>query len=91
MADKAGRNLLELDSEKAAAIAKLKGDLKTFKRQRARYYSQLESVRKNKEIESSSIQSDFSALQEFFPNADINTQKLIEIEAFHKDLTATKT
>ena len=87
MADKAGRNLLELDSEKAAAIAKLKGDLKTFKRQRARYYSQLESVRKNKEIESSSIQSDFSALQEFFPNADINIQKLFEVEAFHKDLT----
>lgn len=88
MAEKAGRNLLELDSEKAAAIAKLKGDLKTFKRQRARYYSQLDSVRKNKDIEASSIQNDFSALQEFFPNAEINVERLEQIEAFHKDLTA---
>ena len=87
MAEKAGRNLLELDSEKAAAIAKLKGDLKTFKRQRARYYSQLDSVRKNKDIEASSIQNDFSALQEFFPNAEINVERLAQIEAFHKDLT----
>ena len=88
LAEKAGRNLLELDSEKAAAIAKLKGDLKTFKRQRARYFSQLESVQKNKEIESSSIQADFSALQEFFPNAEINVERLMQVEAFHKDLTS---
>ena len=34
LAEKAGKNLLELDSEKASAIARLKGDLKIFKRQR---------------------------------------------------------
>ncbi|MCR5786403.1 MAG: DUF2326 domain-containing protein [Acholeplasmatales bacterium] len=87
LAEKAGKNLLELDSEKAAAIAKLKGDLKTFKRQRGKYYNQLDSIKKNREIESSSIQNDFSALQEFFPNAELSIERLQQIEAFHKDLT----
>lgn len=87
LADKAGKNLLELDSKKAAAIAKLKGDLKTFKRQQGKYYNQLDLIKKNKEIESSSIQNDFSALQEFFPNAELSIERLQQVEAFHKDLT----
>lgn len=88
LADKAGKNLLELDSEKASAIAKLKGDLKTFKRQRGRYYNQLDAVKKNNEIESSSIQSDFSSLKEFFTEAELSYDRLAEVEAFHKNLTS---
>ena len=45
LAEKAGKNLLELDSEKASAIARLKGDLKIFKRQRGRYYIQLTDIK----------------------------------------------
>ena len=88
LAEKAGKNLLELDSEKASAIARLKGDLKIFKRQRGRYYSQLDAIKKNKEIEAASIQSDFSALKEFFPEAELSYDRLVEVEAFHKDLTS---
>ena len=88
LAEKAGKNLLELDSEKASAIARLKGDLKIFKRQRGRYYSQLDAIKKNKEIEAASVQSDFSALKEFFPEAELSYERLAEVEAFHKDLTS---
>ena len=88
LAEKAGKNLLELDSEKASAIARLKGDLKIFKRQRGRYYSQLDAIKKNKEIEAASVQSDFSALKEFFPEAELSYDRLVEVETFHKDLTS---
>lgn len=88
LADKAGKNILELDSEKASAVAKLKGDLKAFKRQRGRYYNQLDAVKKNKEIEAATVQSDFSALKEFFPEAELSYDRLAEVEAFHKDLTS---
>lgn len=85
MADKAGKNLLELDSEKAAAISQLKQELRNFKRQRAKYYNQLDAIKRNKEIETPSIQSDFAALKEFFPELDESRLELVE--SFHKELT----
>lgn len=88
LADKAGKNLLELDSEKALIISELKNELKSFKRQRGKYFSQLESIKKNKEIKSSSIRNDFTLLKDFFPNVEINIQKLEEIESFHKGITS---
>ena len=88
LAKSTNNNLLELDSEKAEIISNLKSELTIFKRQRGKYYSQLDSIKKNKEIKSSSIQNNFNDLEEFFPNASINIEKLQAIENFHKGITS---
>lgn len=87
MAEKSHKNLLELNSEKALAIKDLKAQLSQFKRQRGRFYDQLNTIKKNKEFKSVVLQNDFSALEEFFPN-QVSIERLQTIESFHKNITS---
>lgn len=86
LADKSSKALLDLDSQKAAAISELKGELSTFRRQRGKLYTQLDLIKKDKEMDEATYQGDFSMLKEFFPNVD--EARLRTVESFHKDISA---
>ncbi len=86
LAEKSSKNILDLDSEKAAAISELKGQLSTFKRQRGKLYTQLDLIKKDKDMDTATYQSDFSVLKEFFPN--VNEDRLKTVEDFHKDISS---
>ncbi len=87
LAEKSSKNLLDLDSEKAAYASQLKAQLTVFRRQRGKLYSQLEALQKNKDLDTTTIQNDFSALSDFFPN-QIDVERLKSIESFHKTISS---
>ncbi|MEF9984674.1 MAG: DUF2326 domain-containing protein [Oscillospiraceae bacterium] len=77
-------NLLDLDSLKTDELLKLKQDLSVAKRQRSKFYSQLERINLNIS-ENTNIKPDkFDELLSFFPNAEVRS--LSEIENFHKEI-----
>ena len=86
LAEKSSKDILDLDSEKAAAISELKGQLSTFRRQRGKLYTQLDLIKKDKEMDAATYQGDFSVLKEFFP--DVNEDRLKTVETFHKDISS---
>lgn len=85
LADKSSKNLLDLDSEKASVILKLKNELSSFRKQRSKLYYKLNNLRKDNSAENKKYQADFSMLKEFFPN--VNEERLQTVELFHKDIT----
>ncbi len=90
LAEKSSKNLLDLDSEKAAYASQLKAQLTIFRRQRGKLYSQLEALQKNKDLNTTTIQNDFSALSDFFPD-QLNVDRLKTIETFHKTISSILT
>lgn len=85
LAERSSRNLLDMDSESSAALSELKAELSKFKRQRSKLYTQLNKIKQDKETGSATYRGDFSVLQEFFP--DVNVERLKTVEEFHKDIS----
>lgn len=86
LAAKSSQGLLELDSFQAEQLSALKHKYSGFKRQRTRLYSQLKSIRSDKDYGKKSYQSGYEELEQFFPC--VNTQRLKNIENFHRQLSS---
>lgn len=77
-------NLLDIDSEKAEEVIKLKQRLSIAKRKRSKYYSQYVTIENNMK-ENSTIRSEqFDDLLRFFPDANI--RNITEVEKFHYEI-----
>ncbi|SYX85305.1 DUF2326 domain-containing protein [Paenibacillus alvei] len=77
-------NLLDIDSEKAEEVIKLKQRLSIAKRQRSKYYSQYVTIENNMKENSLLRSEQFDDLLRFFPNADIRS--IAEVEKFHHEI-----
>lgn len=86
LADRSERGLLDLPAEKAEQIARLKDQVSALKRNRSRYYNQLNAYKKDAEYEVVGLKNDFSDLTEYFNN--VNLDNLVQIEEFHRKITA---
>ncbi|MBR0295064.1 MAG: DUF2326 domain-containing protein [Bacilli bacterium] len=86
LADRSERGLLDLPAEKAEEITRLKDQITALKRNRSRYYNQLNAFKKDAEFEVSGLKSDFSDLTTYFDNVDLAS--LQEIEEFHRKISA---
>ena len=76
--------LADIDPVTADHAAKLKRDISSLRRSRGRLATQLATMRDDLGIGQYKGTSDYSKLQEFFPNVAI--RRLEEIEEFHKRL-----
>lgn len=76
--------LADIDPVTADHAAKLKRDISSLRRSRGRLATQLATMRDDLGIEQYKGASDYSKLQEFFPNVAV--RRLEEIEEFHKRL-----
>ncbi len=85
LARKSNQGLLDMDSIKAQKIADLRHQLSSFKRQRTRLEMQRKTSQADQEYSKHSIQKNYEALIEFFP--EVNIERLENIEHFHKTLT----
>lgn len=86
LADRSERGLLDLPAEKAEQIARLKEQISALKRNRSRFYNQLNAYKQDNGYEIVGLKSDFSELSEYFNN--VNVENLIQIEEFHKKITS---
>ena len=86
LADRSERGLLDLPVEKAEQIARLKEQISALKRNRSRFYNQLNAYKQDNGYEIVGLKSDFSELSEYFNN--VNVENLIQIEEFHKKITS---
>lgn len=86
LADRSERGLLDLPAEKAEQIARLKEQISALKRNRSRFYNQLNAYKQDNGYEVVGLKSDFSELSEYFNN--VNVENLIQIEEFHKKITS---
>ncbi|WDF50248.1 DUF2326 domain-containing protein [Paenibacillus sp. KACC 21273] len=77
-------NLLDIDSEKAEEVIKLKQRLSLAKRKRSKYYSQYITIENNMKETSQIKGEEFDDLLRFFPNANI--QNITKIEKFHSEI-----
>lgn len=85
LADRSERGLLDLPAEKAEQIARLKEQITSLKRNRSRFYNQLNAYKQDNEYEVVGLKSDFSELSEYFNN--VKVENLTQIEDFHKKIT----
>ncbi len=85
LARKSNQGLLDMDSIKAQKLADLRHQLSSFKRQRTRLEMQRKTSQADHEYSKHSIQKNYEALIEFFP--EVNIEHLENIEHFHKTLT----
>lgn len=86
LAKKSEKGLLDLNSTQADLISDLRAQLSTFKRQRRKYYTKLDILKKDKSDNRETISKDFEELKVFFP--ELNIQKLYEVEEFHKKISS---
>lgn len=86
LADRSERGLLDLPAEKAEQISRLKEQITALKRNRSRFYNQLNAYKQDHEYEVVGFKSDFSELSEYFDN--IKVKNLTQIEEFHKKITS---
>lgn len=86
LADRSERGLLDLPAEKAEQIARLKEQITALKRNRSRFYNQLNAYNQDNEYEVVGLKSDFSELSEYFSNVIV--ENLTQIEEFHKKITS---
>ncbi len=86
LADRSERGLLDLPAEKAEQIARLKEQITALKRNRSRFYNQLNAYKQDNEYEVVGLKSDFSELSEYFSNVIV--ENLTQIEEFHKKITS---
>ncbi len=86
LADRSERGLLDLPAEKAEQIARLKEQIAALKRNRSRFYNQLNAYKQDNGYEVVGLKSDFSELSEYFSN--VNIENLTQIEEFHKKITS---
>ncbi|MBQ9288620.1 MAG: DUF2326 domain-containing protein [Clostridia bacterium] len=84
LAEKSNAGLMDLDSVVAKRIADIKGVLSKLRRQRTRIKAQLVSLSEEGQPKKQ-IETNFSELLRFFPNAD--TKALGEVENFHAGLS----
>jgi len=85
LAEKSNAGLMDLDSVVAKRIADIKGILSKLRRQRTRIKAQLASLSEGSQTKKQ-IETNFSELLHYFPNAD--TKTLGEVENFHAGLSA---
>lgn len=85
LAEKSNAGLMDVDSVVAKRIADIKGILSKLRRQRTRIKAQLDSLSEENQTKKQ-IETNFSELLHYFPNAD--TKTLGEVERFHAALTA---
>ena len=86
LADKSDRGLLSIPAEKAEQITKIKDQITALKRNRSRYYNQLNSFKRDEEYEIGGLKNNFSDLTEFFENVKLDN--LLIVEQFHKEITS---
>ncbi len=86
LARKSEKGLLDLNSTQADLISDLRAQLSTFKRQRRKYFTKLDILKKDKLDNRQSITKDFEELKTYFP--ELNIQKLSEVEEFHKKISS---
>ena len=84
LAIKSEKGLLDLTSSQADLLSKYKSELSTFRRQRGKLFSQLESIKKDKPEKKETLQQDFTMLAKYFP--ELNIERLLEVEEFHKSI-----
>ncbi len=85
LAEKSNAGLMDVDSVVAKRIADIKGILSKLRRQRTRIRTQLASLSEENRTKKQ-IETNFSELLHYFPNAD--TKTLEEVENFHAGLSA---
>lgn len=85
IAEKSNAGIMDVDSTVAKRIANIKGILSKLRRQRTRIKVQLASLSEERQTKKQ-IETSFSELLHFFPNAD--TKTLGEVESFHAGLSA---
>lgn len=76
-----------MDSFKAQEIAKLQTELSAYKRKRTLYANQKNSLINVNEL-SFTESFELEELKEFFPDINIDTERIVEIESFHKNLSS---
>lgn len=86
LANRSEQGLLELTTEKAEKISKIKEQIVSLKRNRSKYYNQLNYYKIDSEYEATGFKNDFSDLTKYFDNVNLNN--LHEIEEFHKEITS---
>ena len=84
LAEKSSAGLMDVDSVVAKRIADIKGVLSKLRRQRTRIKAQLASLSEESKTKKQ-IETNFSELLHYFPNAD--TKTLGEVENFHAGLS----
>lgn len=84
IAEKSDAGLMEVDSIVAKRISDIKGIVSKLRRQRTRIKAQLASLSEEKYTKKQ-IETNFSELLRYFPNAD--TKTLGEVENFHAGLS----
>ena len=85
LAEKSNAGLMDLDSVVAKRIADIKGILSKLRRQHTRIKAQLASLSEEGQTKKQ-IETNFSELLHYFPNAD--TKTIGEVENFHVGLSA---
>ena len=80
---------LGVDTEKAEKLAAATREYKKLDYQRSRLQSQLDAVRHNMPDSDFPLRKDFTALQRFFPEANI--EALTDVEQFHAKMTSMMT
>lgn len=76
--------MLELPAEKAEYARKLEDQISILKRNRSKFYTQLNAYKNDAQYEVVGLKNDFSELTDFF---DVNVRKLESIEDFHRKLS----
>lgn len=77
--------LVDVDSLQAQQLADLRRQLSEAKKQKTKILSQKKNFEAEQNPERTRLAKDFEALQQFFP--EVNIQKLSDIEQFHRQLT----
>ncbi len=81
----AAANVSDLETEKVDSIVVMRKELSIAKRQKARYESQLKTLKDISNGDQSVKANDLTSLQKYFPNANI--RGIDEIQSFHKKLS----
>lgn len=81
----AAGNVSDLETEKVDSIVFMRKELSIAKRQKTRYESQLIPLKNISDSDQSIKDSDLTALQKYFPNANI--RNIVEIQNFHNKLS----
>lgn len=75
----------DIDSSKEEYASQLKSTLRTYRRKRTLAQVRLDEIRQDLELISFTQAKDFSDLERFFPN--VNLEEIGQIEEFHKGIT----
>ena len=84
LAKKSSEGLLDLKSEQSDRLREIQTELSDFRRQRVQLTARLESIKRSQDEIKKSFPKDYSDLQEFFP--DVNVERLKTVDEFHRSL-----